>query len=84
MLSFLFLELCFVIEDGFQLTAVVARIFLHCMSSPMSSMLPRYLYNLHSLFVLFIMYYSVLSWFTLRSLGFSISGVLCLKFSMEL
>ena len=32
----------------------------------------------------YIMYCSVLSWFTLRSLGFSISDALCLKLSMEL
>ena len=45
----------------------------------MSSMLSRYLHNLHLLLVLFIMYFSVLSWFTIRSLGFSISDVSCLK-----
>ena len=32
----------------------------------------------------YIIYCSVLSWFTLRSLGFSISDALCLKLSMEL
>ena len=49
-----------------------------------SSMLPRYSHNLNSLLVVFKIYCSVLPWFTLRSLGFTILDVLCFKFSMEL
>ena len=84
--SFLFLELIFATVDDFQLVRSFncENLFSLYVFTRVPHASETFTQSPFVVGSVYIMYCSVLSWFTLRYLGFSISDALCLKLSMEL